>query len=165
MLGTLARGEAEVARVVKAAAWAVEVWERGEELGAKGDDDGEGVEADWGWGEDGAPTLVLASSSEDGDLSSRPAPPQRNFLVSEDDDAEDGDDSSPPDVDLRVNPLILTSWLLHDVQRKELTAGLFLRWLDEVKTLQLLGTAGGVEGAKRCVLLFPFASSFLFLLN
>ncbi|GAA5935058.1 hypothetical protein JCM10213_000633 [Rhodosporidiobolus nylandii] len=148
LLGTLAKGE-RVEEAVKAVARAVESWEKGEEFGAPAEGgraaelmglggavEGEQRRPQWAWGEDGAPLLSFSSS---------PSPPGSPLLDN------DGDEPSLEALQLRVNPEVLVEWL-KDVDRRELSAGLFLRWLDEVRVLQSLGEQGGVEGAKRAIL-------------
>ncbi|GAA5832075.1 hypothetical protein JCM11251_002808 [Rhodosporidiobolus azoricus] len=140
LLGAFAKGEGEVEVVVRGLARAVEEWEKGEEFGRQdethAEEDGERV-VEWAWTDEGAPQLVLLSA---------PSASQHPLAT----DTSEENEPSLADLSLRVNPADLVSWLTTDVHpvRREIAAGLFLRWLDEVRVLQ--GT-DGVEAAKRSI--------------
>ncbi|GAA5870444.1 hypothetical protein JCM8547_004033 [Rhodosporidiobolus lusitaniae] len=151
LLGTYGRGVGEVGEVVRGVCGAVERWERREEFGvvareeARGEERGEGRGAEWKWADDGAPYLSFSSVTS-------PPPsilPSPSLLP----DGDDGDDLDPSALSLRVDPQTLVRWLLDDVQRQDVTAGCFLRWLDEVKVLKDggVGRIGGVEEGKRAL--------------
>ncbi|GAA5921049.1 hypothetical protein JCM3775_004068 [Rhodotorula graminis] len=124
---------------VRGVARAVERWEAGDEFavdargGSSGSergqyDDGGAARAGrsswrWSWAADGAPALVAEPASSE----------------------EDGGDGA--EFQLRVDAPWLVGWIA-GLERKELAAGLFLRWLDEVKVLR---GVEGVEGARRTV--------------
>ncbi|GAA5886437.1 hypothetical protein JCM6882_001639 [Rhodosporidiobolus microsporus] len=148
LLGAYAKGGGEEAEeVVRGVARAVEVWERGEEFGAAQElVGGEAARAarervvEWAWADNGAPQLVLLAEAS-----------SPHFSPLDAGDEEDGGPSPSLDaLQLRVDPPALVQWLKDDVHpvRREVAAGLFLRWLDEVRVLQ--GTEG-VEGAKRSI--------------
>ncbi|GAA5968373.1 hypothetical protein JCM11641_007611 [Rhodosporidiobolus odoratus] len=144
LLATFARA-VELQDGVKEVGKAVEAWEAGEVFGRQDAPDvetGEGAkEYDWTWGDDGAPSLSLVVAAR----SHSPLP----F-----DEAEpEADEPDLAALQLRVQPDVVVDWL-KEVDRRELSAGLFLRWLDEVKVLQSAGEGGltgGLDGAKRAV--------------
>ena len=140
LLGTWAKS-VPAQEAVRGVARAVERWEAGDELTADARvgeraHDGRSAQAagrsswKWAWGADGAPELVAEPEPE-------PAPSE-----------EAG--GAGAEFQLRVDAPWLVGWLA-GLERKELAAGLFLRWLDEVKVLR---GVEGVEGARRCVLSF-----------
>ncbi|GAA5902358.1 hypothetical protein JCM8208_007268 [Rhodotorula glutinis] len=122
---------------VRGVAGAVERWEAGDEFAADarggasaaerahevGGEAGAGRSSwRWSWGADGAPVLVAEPSSSEEDVGAA-------------------------EFQLRVDAPWLVGWIA-GLERKELAAGLFLRWLDEVKVLR---GVDGVEGARRTV--------------
>ncbi|BGP73193.1 hypothetical protein NBRC10513v2_006597 [Rhodotorula toruloides] len=143
LVRTFAKGE-EVLEAVKAVTAAVERWEKREEFGVlpRGAILAEADEAnqrrvEWGWSSDGAPVLRYAG---DGDEAEDNIP----VVGGVDDDDEQPDLSA---LSLQVDAVWLVGWL-KNVDRKELSAQLFLRWLDEIKILR---GVQDVEGARRSV--------------
>ncbi|GAA5853446.1 hypothetical protein JCM9279_007240 [Rhodotorula babjevae] len=136
LLGTWAKS-APAQEAVRGVARAVERCEAGEEFaidaraGERAHEGGGGAAAGhssswrWAWGADGTPELVAERGSSE-----------------EEDGGGEGDE-----VQLRVDAPWLVGWIA-GLERKELAAGLFLRWLDEVKVLR---GVEGVEGARRTV--------------
>ncbi|GAA6056879.1 hypothetical protein NBRC10513_006518, partial [Rhodotorula toruloides] len=144
LVRTFAKGE-EVLEAVKAVTAAVERWEKREEFGVlpRGAILAEADEAnqrrvEWGWSSDGAPVLRYAG---DGDEAEDNIP----VVGGVDEDGEGIDLSA---LSLQVDAVWLVGWL-KDVDRKELSAQLFLRWLDEIKVLR---GVQDVDGARRSVI-------------
>ncbi|GAA6036295.1 hypothetical protein JCM8097_001649 [Rhodosporidiobolus ruineniae] len=143
LLGTLVKAGGSAEEVVKAVGRAVETWEAGEEFGAPSSGvDGRGGTDEtslrrfgWTWDDNGAPSLSLLRS-----------PPSLPFSSAN----TDPNEPSLEDLNLPVSAPTVVLWL-KDVGRKEVNAGLFLRWLDEVRVLQGVGRegGGGAEVAKR----------------
>ncbi|BGP34773.1 hypothetical protein JCM10296v2_006595 [Rhodotorula toruloides] len=142
LVRTFAKGE-EVWKAVKAVTAAVERWEKGEEFGVlprailAEADEADQRRVEWGWSSDGAPVLRNAG---DGDEAEDDVP----IIGGVDDDDEQPDLSA---LSLQVDAVWLVGWL-KDVDRKELSAQLFLGWLDEIKVLR---GVQDVEGARRSV--------------
>lgn len=154
LMRTFAKG-GEVSEAVKGVTLAVERWEKGEEFGA-GPRASSLVEEDepsqkrmrWGWSSEAAPTLC----SMDGVDEPNDAVPVVGGLDEEDEQ---------PDISafsFQIDAAWLVGWL-KDVDRKELSAQLFLRWLDEIKVLR---GVQDVEGARRCVTAHPHPSDSLY---
>lgn len=134
---------------VVAFAAAVERWEVGEAFGrvrtdgsdrTLGPDTRKDVVWRWRWSAEGTPALCQLHAAE----AEEPAPSND---LNGDDDIEDvmGAALSPVDITGVVS-------LLKAVDRKELSAGLLLRWLDELKTLRSDATfTNGISGAVRAV--------------
>ncbi|GJN93079.1 hypothetical protein Rhopal_006124-T1 [Rhodotorula paludigena] len=142
VLAALAKGEEDATAVVRDVAGAMERWERGEEFGRvpRGDEvaDGEATSrVKWAWEEDGDGVELRCIDGQDD------AAPESLFPAA----AAEEDAGANAALALRVEPEWLVSWL-KDVGRQELSAGLFLRWLDEIKVLR---GVEDVEGAKRSV--------------
>ncbi|BGP42844.1 hypothetical protein JCM10449v2_006856 [Rhodotorula kratochvilovae] len=110
----------EVDEVRSAVSGAVERWEAGEEFGRGG-----GGAWEWSWASEGGVELRPAVEAAE----------------------EAGSAGEEEDVQLRVDAAWLVGWI-KDLERKELAAGLFLRWLDEIKVLR---GVDGVEGVRRTV--------------
>ncbi|GEM10871.1 hypothetical protein Rt10032_c12g4888 [Rhodotorula toruloides] len=141
---TFAKGE-EVSEAVKAVAAAVERSEKGEELGVlpRGamlveEDAANRKRVEWGWSSDGTPMLRYAARVDEAEDD---VPAIGGF--------DDGDGGEPDlsALSLQVDAIWLVGWL-KDVERKELSAQLFLRWLDEIKVLR---GVQDVDGARRSV--------------
>ncbi|GAA6057959.1 hypothetical protein JCM3770_000651 [Rhodotorula araucariae] len=126
---------ADVSEVVAAVSGAVERWEAGETFGrvrheaedvrGHGDGDGAGAgEWEWAWADGGGVELRPATADT--------AP-------------EEG--VGELDAPLGVDAVWLVGWI-KDLERKELAAALFLRWLDEIKVLRGVDS---VQGARRTV--------------
>lgn len=146
LVKTLAKGLAG-AESVLAFAGAVERWELGDEFGrrpssrSQDEQDTDAPRWKWRWTEEGLPSLRKVTDQEEeigmaADDFSEPA------------DVDDLISSALSPVDI---PFIVG--LLKSVDRKDLSAGLLLRWLDELQTLRsdLSSFANGLGGARRAV--------------
>lgn len=118
-----------VERAVKGFREAVEEWESGREFGAGDMDDlGPDHELEWSWSEDDGGVCVRRKSR-----------------------SANGVDAEEADLEMRVDAAAVVR-LLKDAGRKDVSGGLFLRWLDEVGALRTEMTRGSrVELAKRYV--------------
>jgi len=118
--------------LIKSMREAVECWEKGEEFGVRSrvNDDEEDKEegewrVEWSWTQSGeVEARWINSSGNQGEEGIR-LPSISNLETSE----------PTPDELIRVSPGIVVSWL-KEIGRKELSAGVFLRWLDELRVLQ-----------------------------
>ncbi|BGO94920.1 hypothetical protein NBRC10512_000596 [Rhodotorula toruloides] len=143
LLRTFAKGE-EVPEAVKAVTAAVERWEKRDEFGVlpRGamlveEDVADQQRVEWGWSSEGAPVLRYAAGFDE-------AEDDIPVMGGVDEDGEEPDLSA---LSLQVDAVWLVGWL-KDVDRKELSAQLFLRWLDEIKVLR---GVQDVEDARRSV--------------
>lgn len=148
LVKTLAKGLAG-AESVLAFAGAVARWELGDEFGrrpsssSQDEQDTDATRWKWRWTEEGLPSLQKTTDQEEATGM----------------EADDMAQYSPEDVDDLISsalspvdiPFIVE--LLKSVDRKDLSAGLLLRWLDELQTLRsdLSSFANGSGGARRAV--------------
>ena len=113
---------------------ALECWEKGEEFGVRSrvddDEDEEGEwRVEWGWTQRGEVEARWINQNVNEGEEGIQLPSLSNLETLE--------PTAVPTRDqlIRVSPGIVVSWL-KEIGRKELSAGLFLRWLDELRVLQ-----------------------------
>ncbi|GAA5992221.1 hypothetical protein JCM10908_001826 [Rhodotorula pacifica] len=145
LVQTLAKG-LPASEAVLALAGAVERWETGEEFGrlpgSQLEHGGTSPRWRWRWTQEGLPSL---QESENDNREDDLAGGDPEEITEADVDELIGSALSPVDIPFVVE-------LLRSLDRKELSAGLLLRWLDELKTLRSDSSfANGLGGARRAV--------------
>jgi len=134
--GEQGEGQGELVRNVRES---IEMWEKGEEFGAKrSSTEFELIEEEgewrviWGWTERGQIEARWINDSYD---HKRDEGIQLPSPVVESESESDPTGMGAMNSMIRVNPEVVVEWL-KEVGRKELSASLFLRWLDELRVLQ-----------------------------